>query len=217
MQGAASDLRGFLILFPLTLLLLAGGMAAHAVLEIGDAFLPVLALRLCPVMFVAVITGVRRKRLRVAGLARTRAILSVVGGEGVGAIVACWRPGRGAVARRALAVQQATVESRIFVACRASLWCPLVDAVKVTLRALCLEVRPAQREGGLAVVKGRLLPALYRVAGGAVLPQLAVVGIVGLMAGGAVLGRAPVDAVQTLVRTPVTRPRLPTISASSVW
>ena len=89
MQGAASDLRSFLIPFSLSFLLFAGGMALHAVLEIGDAFFPVLILRLRPVMFVALIACVRRERLRVAGPAGARAALSVVGGEGMGAIVTC--------------------------------------------------------------------------------------------------------------------------------
>ena len=134
-QDTASDPRVLLILFPLALLLLAGGMAAHAVLEVGDAFLPVLALRLCPAMFVAAVTGVGRKRLRVAGLAPARATLSVVHGKGVGPIVACRRPGRGVVARCACAAQQSAVESRVLVACGAILRCALVDTVKVALRA----------------------------------------------------------------------------------
>jgi hypothetical protein len=189
-EGRKVYVRGFLILFPLALLLLAGGMAAHAILEIGDAFLPVLALRLCPVMFVTVIAGVGRKRLRVAGLARARATLSVVRGEAVGPIVACWRPGRGRVARRALTAQHAAVESWILVARGTILWRTLVDAIKMTLPARRLEMCPCQREGGLVVVKGGLLPGRGRVAGGAVPPELAIVGIVGLVAGETILGRA---------------------------
>ena len=68
---------------------------------------------------------------------------------------------------------------------------PAKGGVLVAIHALDLAVRTFQGKGQRIVVERGLLPGLGRVAGGAVLAQIAPVGVVLLMAGVAVLGRGP--------------------------
>jgi hypothetical protein len=74
------------------------------------------------------------------------------------------------------------------VASEAVLGCALVHAVDVAIAAFHSGVLTFQWESGLGVVEGRGLPILWRVAGGAVLPELPLVGVIIGVAGGAILG-----------------------------
>jgi hypothetical protein len=69
----------------------------------------------------------------------------------------------------------------------AVLWRTTIDTVDVAVLAGDASVLAQQGKGGLGVVEGGLFPILWGVAGGAVGPKLTTVGIVGLVAGVAVL------------------------------
>ena len=70
----------------------------------------------------------------------------------------------------------------------------------MALRAGGAAVRPGEGEAGLAVVKGRPLPAARGVALGAALPELPAVGVILAVAGDACLGRAGVGAACVALR-----------------
>ncbi len=74
----------------------------------------------------------------------------------------------------------------------AALGCPRVLAARVTLHAGNLAVPAGERIGGGAMIEAGSLPAIRRVALGAVLAELPTVPIVRLVAGNTVLGRARV-------------------------
>jgi len=70
-----------------------GRMAAHAVIEILDAFLPVFIFNFSPIVFVAAIAGIVADRAGMAGAATARAAPSMIKREAMALIECCWDPG----------------------------------------------------------------------------------------------------------------------------
>ena len=153
-------------------------MALHAVKEVTNSLLYMLALDLSRVMLVAAIAGVSLDLGRMARLARANARLAMVDGEGVQPVKARRTPGIGAVTLGAGIAEYGHVKSGILMAGNASLRGACEHVVHVTALARNVRVFAGQREGALAVVERRVLPGLGPVAGGAVRPELAVVLIV---------------------------------------
>lgn len=69
------------------------------------------------------------------------------------------------------------------------------NAIQVALPTFYTGMGAIQRESGFGVVIAGLLPAVCRMAGGAILPKLALVMVVIRMTGGAVLWCAPVNLI----------------------
>lgn len=98
-------------------------------------------------------------------------------------------PGISRVALSAILPELAPVGVIFLVTGKALLWCPLEDIIDVASLTRHLGVRPSQRKCRLVVVKGRCLPMGGGVTLGAILSKLALVRVVFLMTGKALLGR----------------------------
>ena len=120
-------------------------MAAHAVLEVADAFLQVPRLNARRIMIVATVACVLLEVGRgVARLTRNIAALAVIQRENV--IERRALPGLRGVALRAVSAECAQVLLRLRVTTDTRLRCAFEDAVDMTLLALHREVRTRQLE-----------------------------------------------------------------------
>jgi hypothetical protein len=172
-----------LVFAPFAFFLPPGRMAANAILKITNAFFPVFTLDLGRGMLVAAVAGLGLQTVRVASLAGTIIVGAVVHRERMRATELGRSPGAGSMAIGAGRAKQARVRGRFGMAGDTIAPRPGEDIVEVTRLAGHLGVRPGQGEVGQSVVKGGRLPIGWRMAGGAILAKLALVGIVLLMAG----------------------------------
>jgi hypothetical protein len=110
-------------------------VAAHTVLQVGNAVFAVLTPDVGRFVFMAIVATEGGQRVKVTGPAWAWATIAMVEGEGVGAIIACRGPGIGGVARSTVGSQSSHVEAWLAVASRAGLWTILKVAARVTLSA----------------------------------------------------------------------------------
>ena len=166
----------------LPFLFLSASVAAHAVLEIADAFLQVLRLNARWIVLVAAVAGILLEvRRRVASLARKAAAFAVIQRENM--IERCALPGLRGVALRAIGAEGPQVLLRFRMTTDARLRRAFEDAVDVALRARRIGMRARQLECRKAVIERRVLPVRRIVALRAVRPKRALMVIVLQMAG----------------------------------
>ena len=184
--------RGVLILsalaLALVLFLLSGRVALHAVLEVADPLFQVVALDLGRVVLVALVASVGLQGQGMASPAGAAPFFAVVDGEGMGFVVTGRGPGCGVVAGGAVGTEQAAVKVGVGVAGEAVAGCPLEYVARVAAGTVDCHMGAGQRKAGQLVVEGCLWPVVGCVAGATVLPEPALVGVVGGMAGEAAGG-----------------------------
>ena len=172
-QKRASDETVSLVTTALTLrfILLAGGMALDAVLEIGDPLVAVLGRDLGRPVLVALVASIIGQPVGVARRAGADAFLAVIKGQLVRPVKLGRRPGGRIVAGGAIAVKEAGVVGRLVVAGDALGRRPGKDGILVAAAAGHVQVPAIQGEGCLGVVEGDFFPGLGGVALGTVLTQ----------------------------------------------
>ena len=156
-----------------------GGMAAHTVAKVGDAFFGVFFR-----YFGLVVTGVagplRQGRLVTGGTGVDAVLfLPVSHGEGMRAVIGRGAPGSGIMALRAgLAREHAQMVNRLGVADSALGGCAFVGIVLVALGARNTDMRAGEWEAAQVVVEGGVFPRRGVVANAAVGPKAALVSVV---------------------------------------
>ncbi len=138
-------------------------MAAHAVLEVTDAFVEMPRLNDRRIVLVAAVARVFLEvRRRVARLACDSAVPAVIQREGMIELRAL--PALRSMTLRAVGAEGAQVLPRLGMTTDARLRCALEDAVDVTLRAGHIGVRACQLERRQIVIELGVLPARRSVA-----------------------------------------------------
>ncbi len=169
-------------------------MAAHAVLEVANAFPQVTRLNARWIVLVAAITRILLEvRCRVARLTWDTAAPAMIQREGMIELRAL--PRLRGMALRTVGAEGAQMLLRFRVTTDARLRRAFEDVVGVTLSAGHVDVRARQLECGQTVIELRILPVRRSVTLRAARPECALVVIILLMAGDAILRRALEDVV----------------------
>jgi len=165
-------------------------MAAHAIVEVRNPFFAMLTGDIGLVVFVASIACIRGKRAGMASFALAGSAFPVIDRETVRIVKACWRPSIVVMASCAIHAKQSKVEAWIGVTALTAGGGAFENVIDVTLSALHLCMRPGQRECRKGMVETGIFPILWGMAGGAILTELSLVGVVSGVAGGTRLLRA---------------------------
>jgi len=171
-------------------------MAAHAILEVTNAFFHVLGLDSGRGVLMAAIAGVYLQAVGVARAACADAAFAVIEWKHVAQVEARRRPGAGGVTGLAVRAERALVVDWIGMATHTCLRRTFEDIVGMTLGAGRVDVGAGQGEGRLAVIECCLGPVVWRVATGAVGAELAFVFVVLQVARHAVRRRALVHLIR---------------------
>lgn len=161
----------------------------HTILKIRDTFFEMFRTHFCLVVLVTSITCICSQAAWMTALAITCSAF-MVHWECVRPIVRSGQPGCGRMAVRATGAERAEMEVRFPVTGPTLRRKPRELTGCMASLAIHVDVRPGQREAAEIMVKGGTLPALRRVAGGAVHAETGLVRIIGTVAGVAVLRSA---------------------------
>ena len=163
-------------------------MAAHAISKVADTLLAVLRRNFIQIM--AAIAIVNRQAGRMAGLAGIEASFAVVDRKCVRQVELRWRPAIRGMAGVTVRREQATMIIRLSMAAQTIYWRAFEHVVDMATSAFYCLVSACQRESGLGVIHRSPFPSIRRMARAAILPKLALMVIIFLVAGKAILRRA---------------------------
>ena len=170
-------------------------MAAHAILEVTNAFFHVLGLDSGRGVLMAAIAGVYLQAVGVARAACADAAFAVIEWKHVAKVEARRRPGAGGVARLAVRAEGAPVVNGIGMAAHACLRRTFEDIVGMTFRTGRVDVGAGQGKGRLAVIECCVRPLFRCMATGAVGAELSLMLVVLAVTGDTILRRALVHLI----------------------